>query len=165
MKDLRGTLKLFLDGGVEVIVIGGVAAVAHGSARTTQDVDFVYRRTPENIKRLAEVLAPHHPYLRGPGIPPGLPFFWDVETIKRGFNFTLTTDVGVVDLLAEVAGGGVYEDILPHSVIATPFGLECLCVDLPTLIRMKRAAGRPKDFEAIAELELLLESSDGESDS
>jgi hypothetical protein len=161
MKDLQRILRLFLDGGVELIVIGGVAAVAHGSARTTEDVDFVYRRTPENIRRLADVLAPYHPYLRGRGVPPGLPFQWDTQTIQRGLNFTLTTDVGFVDLLGEVAGGGTYEDILPHSVHAVAFGIECQCVDLPTLIRMKRAAGRPKDFEAIAELELLLEDSDG----
>src|SRR6266540_1803840 len=129
MKNLQKTLRLFVDGGVEVIVIGGVAAVAHGSARSTEDVDFVYRRTPDNIVRLAGVLAPHHPYLRGRGIPPGLPFQWDAETIRRGLNFTLTSDVGVVDLLGEVAGGGTYDDILPHSVRAVAFGIECQCVD------------------------------------
>ncbi len=117
------------------------------------------------MRRLVDVLAPHHPYLRGKGVPPGLPFFWDIETIKRGLNFTLRTDVGVVDLPGEVAGGGTYDEILPHSVIADPFGLECRCVDLPMLIRMKRAAGRPKEYEAIAELELLLAESDGEEDS
>jgi predicted nucleotidyltransferase len=35
------------------------------------------------------------------------------------------------------------------------FGVRCRYVDLDTLITLKRAAGRPKDFEAIAELEAL----------
>ena len=75
----------------------GVAATIHGSARVTQDLDIVYARTPENFARLVAALAPHAPYLRG--APPGLPFRWDAETIRRGLNFTLTTTLGDVDLL------------------------------------------------------------------
>ena len=57
--DFGGIVGLFADAGVEAIVIGGLAAQAHGAARLTQDVDFLYRRTPENIDRLAAALAPH----------------------------------------------------------------------------------------------------------
>lgn len=148
-------LKTLLDGEVEFIVIGGIAAMGHGSARFTKDVDVTYRRTPENLQKLVETLAPHHPYLRG--APPNMPFLWDAETLRRGLNFTLTTDVGDLDLLGEVAGGGTYDDLLPHSEIVPLFGLPCRCLDLTTLIATKYAAGRPKDFEAIAELQALLE--------
>ena len=65
---------------------------------------IVYRRTPSNIERLADSLAPHHPYLRG--APPGLPFRLDSETIRRGLNFTLVTDLGDLDLLGEISGCG-----------------------------------------------------------
>jgi hypothetical protein len=58
-----------------------------------------------------QALAPHHPYLRG--APPGLPFDWAEETLKRGLNSTLTTDLGPIDLLGEIAGGGAYDDLLP----------------------------------------------------
>jgi hypothetical protein len=151
---------------VEFILVGGLAASAHGSARFTQDVDVVYRRSEANISRLAVALNTVSPYLRG--APPGLPFRWDVETIAHGLNFTLVTSLGDIDFLGEIAGGGRYEDLQAHSVTIKAFGVECLCLDLETLIRVKRAAGRPKDLEAIAELEALREereSTAGESGS
>lgn len=141
--------------GVEFIVIGGAAATIHGSARVTRDVDIVYRRTAENLQRMAEALSPFSPYLRG--APPGLPFVWDANTLRRGLNFTLTTSIGDIDLLGEVTGGGDFEALLPHSSPVQAFGLECLCLNLDKLIQVKRAAGRPKDLEAIAELEALRE--------
>ncbi len=80
----------------------------------------------------------------------------------RSLNFTLTTKLGDIDLLGEIAGGGSYEDLLPHTVDVQLFGGPLRCVDLPTLIRVKRAAGRPKDFETIAELESILEEQERE---
>ncbi|MEW6324643.1 MAG: hypothetical protein AB1515_04585 [Nitrospirota bacterium] len=156
--DLKAILTLLRDAGVEFILVGGLAATAHGSARLTRDVDIVYARTPENMARLVAALAPHSPYLRG--APPGLPFRWDAETIRRGLNFTLTTSLGSLDLLGEITGGGLYRDLLPESVEVTVFGVTCRCLDLPALIRVKRAAGRPRDLEVIAELEALREERD-----
>jgi len=153
--DFRGLLTTLLEGGVEFVLVGGVAAAAHGSVRLTLDVDVVYARSGENLARIADALAPHAPYLRG--APPGLPFSLDVPTLLRGLNFTLTTDLGELDLLGEIAGGGGYEDLVPHTVRLEIFGHDCLCLDLPTLIRVKRAAGRPKDLEALSELEALLD--------
>ena len=155
MIDLERALQELGRAGVEFIIVGGVAATIHGSARLTQDLDVVYARTPENIERLTAALAPHKPYLRG--APPGLPFRWDSETIRRGLNFTLTTAVGDVDLLGEIIGGGGYADLLPHSRIVTLGGVEYRCLGLARLIHVKRAAGRPKDLEAIGELEALRE--------
>lgn len=155
MIEFKTLLSALLDANVEFVVIGGIAATAHGSPRFTQDVDIIYRRTPENYAAMASALASHEPYLRG--APPGLPFRWDEATIKRGLNFTLTTSLGDLDLLGEVAGGGYYEDVRPQAVQIGLFDLPCLYLDLPQLIQTKRAAGRPKDFEAIAELEILLE--------
>ena len=140
---------------IEFIIVGGVAARAHGSARFTEDLDFSYRRTQDNIDRIIRGFAPYQPYPRG--APPGLPFRWDTETIKNGLNFTLSTTFGPIDLLGEITGGGSYDDLLPHTVKYELYGVECLCLDLSTLIKVKRAAGRPKDFEAIAELEAILE--------
>ena len=152
--DFSGVIGLLTGAGVEVIVIGGLAAQAHGSARITQDSDFLYRRTKENVARLTAALAPHDPYLRG--APPGLPFRFDVATVERGLNFTLVTKLGDIDLLGEVSGIGAYEAVVPHTIALSVFGHEVLVIDLPWLIRSKRAAGRPKDLEAIAELEALL---------
>jgi predicted nucleotidyltransferase len=157
MTDFRRILALLAQGGVEFIVVGGVAADAHGAARATYDVDVVYRRTISNIQRVVSVLATHDPYPRG--APRGLPFVWDERTIHMGLNFTLVTDLGDIDLLGEIAGGG-YDELLPHSEELVIHGQKCLCLKLEKLIEVKRAAGRPKDFEAIAELIALQEERD-----
>ena len=150
------------DAGVAFILVGGVAARAHGSARVTQDVDVSYSRTPENLERLVGALAPFKPYLRG--APRGLPFEWSAATLKAGLNFTLTTIVGDIDLLGEIIGGGRFEDLASHSETVTIFGRETQLLSLPWLIHVKRAAGRPKDLEVIAELEALQEEQRGLSD-
>ena len=153
MTDFARLLSVLKGAGVEFIIIGGFAATAHGSAHVTVDLDVVYERTAENMVRLAAGLEPLQPYLRG--APPGLPFRFDVETIKRGLNFTLATSAGDLDLLGEATGGGTYAALLPHSEVRELLGLECRFVNLETLIHLKRAAGRPKDIERIAELEIL----------
>jgi hypothetical protein len=151
--DFARLLQCLTAGGVEFIVIGGFAATAHGSAHVTVDLDVVYRRTTENIRRLAGSLQPLSPYLRG--APPGLPFEFDVQTIERGLNFTLRTIAGDLDLLGEATGGGTYDVLFAHSDVRQLLDLECRFVNLEMLIRLKRAAGRPKDLERIAELEAL----------
>ena len=148
-------LPTLVQGGVEFILIGGVAAIIHGSARLTYDVDVVYARTSVNFKRLAETLKPYAPYLRG--APPGLPFAFDERTIRNGLNFTLSTKLGDLDLLGEVTGGGSYQHLVPHSLEVQAFGVRFRCVNLATLIKLKRAAGRPKDLESLAELQTLFE--------
>jgi len=155
MTDFKTLIRVLSEGGAEFVIVGGLAATAHGSARLTQDVDVVYDRDPANLARLVECLAPYEPYLRG--APPGLPFDWSVATLRRGLNFTLTTKVGDLDLLGEIAGGGSYAALRSHAIELVLFGHRCRCLDLPELIRVKRAAGRPKDLEAVAELEALLE--------
>lgn len=155
MTDFPTLLRVLADAGVELIVVGGAAATAHGSARLTLDLDVIYRRDAENLRRLVFALAPHAPYLRG--APTGLPFLWDEQTLRRGLNFTLTTTLGDIDLLGEITGGGDYDALLPYCVLLKPFGIPCRCLGLERLIHVKRAAGRPKDFEAVAELEAIRE--------
>lgn len=150
MIDMRRLFATLQDAGVDFVLIGGVAARAHGSARVTQDVDICYGRSAANMERLVKALRPLKPYLRG--APPGLPFDWSVETLRAGLNFTLTTTSGDLDLFGEVLGGGRYEDLAAHTIIAQLYGRDTRILDIPWLIRTKRAAGRPRDLEAIAEL-------------
>jgi len=106
----------------------------------TYDVDVVYSRSRENIARLVNALAPIIPYLRG--APAGLPFRFDEKTIQMGLNFTLRTRLADLNLLL-------------FCDKATAYGVPITIVKLEKLIELKRAAGRPKDNEMIAELEAL----------
>lgn len=140
---------------VDFVVIGGVAALAHGSALFTFDVDLCYRRTPDNIERLCRALAPLKPRLRGGSAD--LPFTFDPVTVQAGLNFTLTTDLLDLDLLGEVSGLGEYEAVQAASEALTLYDFPVRVLTLEGLIAAKRAANRPKDREAIIELEALLE--------
>jgi predicted nucleotidyltransferase len=155
MTDFEGLIRCLRDHDVRFVLVGGFAATVLGSARTTIDLDVVYARNPDNLDRLARALAPLSPYLRG--APPGLPFHLDPSTLARGTNFTLTTSMGDLDLLGEIVGGGSYDQLLTQTRRIRVFGIDLDVVTLPQLIRLKRAAGRPKDLEALAELEMLLD--------
>jgi hypothetical protein len=155
MTDYRELICRLLDYRVEFIIVGGLAARVHGSSRYTDDLDIVYDRESGNVARLVDCLASLSPYLRG--APPGLPFQWQTETIMKGLNFSLTTSLGPVDVLGEIVLGGNYDQLLPYSERLELFGRECLCLGIKRLIDVKLAAGRPKDLEAIAELQAILE--------
>ncbi len=145
-------------GGVDYIIVGGVAAGIHGALRTTLDLDIVYSRDPANVDRLVAALEPFQPYLRG--APAGLPFRLDAQTVLRGLNFTLTTSLGDLDLIGEITGGGGYEALKSSTDLVELEGYTCRVVSLRKLIDLKRAAGRAKDREALAELEALIEERD-----
>jgi hypothetical protein len=153
--DLAQVVPPLARANVDFILIGGMAAILHGAARVTFDVDILYDRSQVNLERLVTVLRPFTPSLRG--APPGLPFKLDLATLRNGLNFTLATNLGDLDLFGELTGGETFRDLLPHSFDVEAFGVHFKCVDLPTLIRIKEAAGRAKDHEAIAELRVLLE--------
>ncbi len=53
---------------VEVVVIGGFAAVTWGIPYVTQDIDLCFKRSSENIVRLSQALIPLHPRLRVQGL-------------------------------------------------------------------------------------------------
>jgi predicted nucleotidyltransferase len=153
MNDFERILTSLRSADVAFVIVGGVAATVHGSARLTSDVDVVYERSRANIERLVRALTPLNPYLRG--APAGLPFKFDVETVRRGLNFTLTTEAGPMDVLGEITGIGDYSAVLAVSEELTLYGAPYRCINLDALIISKRAAGRPKDIEAVAELELI----------
>ena len=148
-------IQVLCDGGVEFVVIGGVSAAFHGRSQIIYDLDVCFSRTFENLRRLAATLAPFHP--QPSGLPAGLPFVWDDVTLRNGTVFTLQTDLGELDLLAEV---GSYEEVKARSLVVEAFGRRVFTLDLPSLIQAKRAAGREKDLAAVAELESLLEAKD-----
>lgn len=150
MTDVQRILDLLSRAGVEFAVIGGVAMVLRGSTRVTVDLDLCYARDRENLARLAAALKPFGPRLRG--APVDLPFLWDEHTLHSGLNFTLTTDLGDLDLLGEVAGVGGFPEVAQGSSPLELGGTRVRVMDLETLTRSKRAAGRAKDLLDLAEI-------------
>ena len=143
-------IDALVGGGVEFVVIGGVALVLHGSARTTGDLDVCYSRLRHNLAALEHALAPLHPTLRG--APSELPFRLDVATLRAGLNFTLSTEAGDIDLLGEVAGVGGFADVARDAVTMELHGHPVRVMSLDTLERAKRASGRRRDLLDLAEI-------------
>jgi predicted nucleotidyltransferase len=144
MTNFAELLRRLADAQVEFVIIGGLAVISHGHARATVDLDICYARTPENIERLVRALAPLTPRLRG--APPDLPFFWDVQTLRNGLNFTLVTTEGEIDVLGEVTGLGGYGEISLRADVLELYGAKVRLLSLADLIRSKAAAGRAKDL-------------------
>jgi predicted nucleotidyltransferase len=158
VNDFEGLLKMLNDSRVDFILVGGMAGIVHGAARVTYDLDIVYERSGENLSRLASALRPLGPRLRG--APADVPFLWDELTLKQGLNFTLSTSLGDIDVLGEIAGGGDFHKLIAHTIDVDIGGAPCKCLDLETLIAVKKAAGRRKDLDAVKELEALKQERD-----
>ena len=155
MLDIERELRLLAEHKIDFVIIGGIAARAHGSFRETSDLDVCYARDRENLYRLAASLRSVHATLRG--APKDIPFRLDAETLHRGLNFTFETDIGPLDLLGEVRGVGRYDECLENCVSIEMFGHVFKVVALEKLIIAKRTAGRPKDLMILPELEAILE--------
>lgn len=140
---------------VHFVVVGGLAAAAHGSSRVTNDLDICYDALDDdNLGALAALLAGWNAYPRG--VEAGLPFIMDDRTLRGAPILTLTSTEGDIDVLDRIAGVGPYTDVRKHSEKVTALGVSFRVLDLPSLIKAKRAAGRPRDFEHLFELEALL---------
>lgn len=145
---------LLIDAGVEFIVIGGQAEVLMGGARVTYDVDLCYRRTAENLERLAGALQTLNLTLRG--APADLKFRLDARALALGQNYTFEVDGEyALDLLAYLEPIGTYEDVLPRTETMAMAGRSVRVIGLDDLIRIKRHLGRPKDRASLLELEAI----------
>ena len=148
--DPLAALRALTRAKVDFVLIGGVAARLHGSPSLTRDVDICYDRDGDNVERLAKVLKKLHARLRG--ADDDVPFLLDAQTLLAGNGFTFVTDVGDLDVLALPAGVDGYEDLARTAERVDLGDISVLVTTLDDLIRMKTAAGRPKDR---AEVEIL----------
>jgi hypothetical protein len=148
--DVQRLLDVQRAAGVDFVVVGGVALVLRGSSRVTVDLGVCDARDFANLRRLAAALAPLHPHRRG--APAELPFPWDERTLASGLNFTLTTGLGDLDMLGEITGVGRDADVSAGASELVVGGGPPRVMDLDTLERSKRAAGRVKDLLDLAEI-------------
>jgi hypothetical protein len=146
-------LRALVEGGVDFVVIGGIAAVAHGSLQITQDLDVAYAGDADNLERLGRVLVALGATLAG--VTDDVPFVPDARTLRHVRVLTLNTPDGALDILAEPDGSGGYARLRANAITATVGGIDVRIAGLEDLIAMKKAAGRPKDQIYVEELEAI----------
>jgi hypothetical protein len=129
---------------VRYVLIGGLGARLHGSPTVTNDTDVCYERSAGNLERLTAALTELHARLRG--VDDDLPFRLVAATLGAGDHFTFSTDAGNLDCLGTPAGVGGYDDLASNAETYEVEGLRVAVASIDDLIRMKRAAGRPKDL-------------------
>lgn len=144
---------------VRFVVIGGIAARLHGSNIVTSDLDICYARDDANLERLAGVLAELGAKLRG--APEDVRFLLDSKTLRMSDHFTFETLLGSLDILGIPAGiRGGYEELERGAVEIDLDGVSVKVASIDDLIRMKRAAGRPRDLAMVEELGALRDEID-----
>lgn len=150
---LQQIAEILVAHGVEFLVVGGQAEALFGSPRVTYDTDLCYRRTAENLRRLAEALKELHPTLRG--APPDLPFQLDARSLALGNNFTFLTTLGPLDLLGWLEPVGDYDALAKHAEIFPVGKLHLRTISLDDLIRVKEHIRRPKDRDSLFQLKAI----------
>jgi len=138
---------------VRFVLVGGLAAIAHGSAYNTNDLDICYDTADDNVRTLIDVLQGWKAYPRG--WEPGLPWLLDLRTFRTTPVLTLSTEEGDIDLLDRIEGVGDFQACLAASKPVELGEGSVRVINLDALIRAKKAAGRAKDRERIVELEAL----------
>lgn len=146
-------VRVLVERGVDFVVIGGYAAIAHGSAQLTRDIDICFAPDEANRHTLGEVLIELEARLSA--VPDEVPFVPDAETLKHVEVLTLMTRDGRLDVLRPPAGAPAYQALRRHAVLYEVDGVLVPVASLEDLIGMKRAAGRDKDRIALEELEVI----------
>ena len=161
MEILTDILRRLHDAGVEFSLIGGLAARHYGVTLVTDDVDICARFTPENLRKIEKAVQGLHPRHRLVANP--LPLQLTDELCTRLRNLYLTTDLGILDCLSEVAGVGDFDAVLRQSeIFQFPFG-KVHILKLDALINAKQAVGRPNDLRAVSQLRAIEERSKDKS--
>ena len=151
-------LRELNDAGVRYVVIGAFAGRLLGSPTMTRDLDVCYARERPNIEALAEVLRALHARLRG--VDEELPFQLDARALAAGDSFTFVTDAGDLDILGTPQGTAGYDDLASTATRTDLGGLVVDVTSIDDLVRMKRAAGRPKHLIEVEVLAALRDEID-----
>lgn len=153
---LGALLERLVAHGVDFVIVGGIAMVAHGSPRITRDLDICYDTDPANLEALGAAMIELGARRRG--VNEVVPFVPDARTLRRTSILTLASDAGAIDLLVAPAGAPAYSELRAHAERSTIDGMSILVASLDDLEAMKRAAGRTKDLLDLEEIEVIRRS-------
>ena len=143
-------LPTLAKGGVDFVVVGGVAVVVQALPRYTKDLDITYATNPDNLVALGAVLNGVGARLRG--VDEDLPFVADARTLRQTQILTLETSLGALDLLVNPPGAPPYVQLRDRADRIELDGVEVRIASIDDLIAMKQAAGRPQDVVDIEAL-------------
>lgn len=151
MANLNLLLKRLLEHKIDFVLIGGYAAVLHGAAQVTSDVDICSVITSSELTKLKIALKDLEPKHRmNPNFQPKLEEYPTSGQILD--NYYLKTSSGVLDILKKVDPVGSFERIKKNSVEVKIFGYVCKVISLDDLIEVKKHMTRPKDKSVLREL-------------
>ena len=153
--DIGGLLRRLVEAGVDFVLVGGQAGIAHGANYPSYDVDVAYARGHANALSLVACLERLDVRFRG--APADLPFQLDARAIENGANFTFVTPLGDLDVLADIAGISSYDDLCAAAQVMEIGGVRVPVASIDHLIAMKRAANRPKDQLMLEEYIVIAE--------
>jgi hypothetical protein len=151
--ELNLLLQRLCDADIDFVIVGGFAAMLHGSALLTRDLDVCAVLTAENVAKLRDTLGDLNPVHRF--TPQKLSFLDNPEPGVAMNNLYLRTEWGAVDILGSILGVGDFERIRSASMEIELFGRHCRVISLEDLIRAKEALGRDKDLLAVKELRAI----------
>jgi Nucleotidyl transferase AbiEii toxin, Type IV TA system len=146
-------LRRLVERGVDFVVIGGIAAVLHGSARNTFDLDICVATDDANLAALADVLTALGATLKG--VDEDVPFVPDARMLRQVELLTLVTPLGEFDVLSRPSGAPTYQELRRNADRYDLGGFNVSVASVDDLIAMKQAAGRAKDLIDIEELEAI----------
>lgn len=155
MRDIEGIIGRLVQARVDFVIVGGFAAMVHGSSLLTMDIDICCDFSPENLLRLQNAVADLHPVHRM--TPKRIPLVLTPDTCRGLKNLYLDTDFGQLDCLGSVLGVGGYATVKRQSVEIRLSSGACRVLSLATLIRAKEAMGRPRDKAAVVQLQAIAE--------
>ena len=148
-------LRSLTDHGVPFVIVGGVAAVVHGSAYAEQTLEICAARDSDSARALLAALAPHAPRWRDrPDVPTAESITAALAQRRRLY---LISDLGRLNVLGELPGVGTYEDALRQSTVIEFRGIACHVLDLDPLIATKLVESREDDQPALRELHVICE--------
>lgn len=154
--DLAGLLTVLHRHRVDYVLIGGMAAVVHGSPFPTEDVDITPAVEPSNLARLSSALTDLAARVRAEGAPDGLPLAHDADSLAALQTLDLTTAYGDLDLSIVPAGTTGYADLARAAEDIELYGVVVQVAALSDIIRSKQAANRPKDQRVLPTLREML---------
>ena len=143
---------------VRYVLIGALAARFAGYPLVTLDADITPAKDPANLERLAAALRALDAKVFTASVPEGLPFDCSAQMLARADGWNLVTAVGRVDILFAPAGAGGYDELAREADHYDVQGIDVAVASLRAVLRMKEAANRPKDQQAVEIIRAMLDA-------